>query len=158
MEKSRGLFLFDFSGVKTAELRKLRQELKKSGNPMLVIKKRLLGLLFREKGLELPLGDMKTPTGTVFVTSPSAGGLEEVAGSVYRFFAGLEKDKKIKAAKAKFLGGCDLEKKELIPAEQVVLIGQLPPREVLLAQLLGILAAPIRSFLYLLSEKSKQTT
>jgi hypothetical protein len=40
-------------------------------------------------------------------------------------------------------------------AEDVVYIGKLPPREVVLAQLLGMLAAPIRSFLYILDEKSK---
>ena len=43
-----------------------------------------------------------------------------------------------------------------IDAAQVVFIGNLPPREVLLAQLLGMIAAPIRSFLYVLDQKSKQ--
>lgn len=151
LAKSQAVLLIDFGKVKNADLRKLREELKKAGSPMLVIKKRLLGLLFKEKNLELPVGDMKAPLGTVF-----AADLEEAAGSVYRFFAGLEKDKKVEAAKAKLLGGYDLGKKEFIPAEQAVFIGQLPPREVLLAQLLGMLAAPIRSFLYVLDQKSKQ--
>jgi ribosomal protein L10 len=40
-------------------------------------------------------------------------------------------------------------------AAQVIYIGKLPPREVLLGQLLGMLASPIRSFMYLLDQKSK---
>lgn len=157
LDGSQAVLLVDFSKIKTADLRKLRQELKKSGSPMLVIKKRLLGLLFKEKNLELPVGDIKAPVGTIFVASPPAGGLEEAAGFVYRFFKGLEAEKKIEAVKVKMLGGYDLAKKEFIPAEQALFIGQLPPREVLLAQLLGMIAAPIRSFLYVLDQKAKQT-
>ena len=45
-----------------------------------------------------------------------------------------------------------------VPAEFLVMrVGTLPTREVLLAQFLGMLAAPVRSFLYLLDQKSKQT-
>jgi ribosomal protein L10 len=38
---------------------------------------------------------------------------------------------------------------------QIVAIGKLPPRDVLLAQFLGMLSAPIRSFLYVLDQKAK---
>jgi large subunit ribosomal protein L10 len=152
LEGSQAVLLLDFSRVKTADLRRLRQELKKSGNPLLVIKKRLLGLLFKERGWELPLGEVKVPVGAVF-----ASNLEEAAGLTYRFFFNLEKDKKVKEGKLKLLGGYNLVRGEPISAEQAVFIGQLPPREALLAQLLGMLAAPIRSFLYVLSEKAKRS-
>ena len=42
-------------------------------------------------------------------------------------------------------------------AETVEKIGQLPSREILLAQLVGMLSAPMRIFLYVLDQKSKQT-
>ena len=35
------------------------------------------------------------------------------------------------------------------------MIGKLPSREVLLAQVAGMLAAPIKMFLYVLNEKAK---
>ena len=149
--KSEAVLLVDFSKVKTADLRNLRKELKGAANPFLVIKKRLLGLLLKEKGMELQGGDFKVPTGAVFASS-----LEAAAGSVYRFFAGLEKEKKIEGVK--ILGGFDIKTKEFVPAERIVFIGGLPPREALLGQLLYMLAAPIRSFLYVLDQKSKQTT
>jgi len=46
----------------------------------------------------------------------------------------------------------------MLEGAQVVRIGTLPPREVLLAQLLGVLAGPIRSFMYLLDEKAKRSS
>ena len=54
------------------------------------------------------------------------------------------------------LGGYDIAKKEPFDGAQMIYIGKLPPREVILSQLLGILSAPIRSFLYVLDQKSKQ--
>ncbi len=152
LQKCKAVLLVDFSQIKTADLRTLRQELKKNESPMLVIKKRLLGVLFKEKNLELPTGDMKAPMGTVF-----ASDLESAAGFVYRFFKGLETEKKLESGRAKILGGYNLDKSEFIPAELLITIGSLPAREVLLAQLLGMLAAPIRSFLYVLDQKAKQT-
>ena len=153
--KSEAVLLVDFSKVKTADLRNLRKELKGAANPFLVIKKRLLGLLLKEKGMELQGGDFKVPTGAVFASS-----LEAAAGSVYRFFAGLEKEKKIDPSVdgVKILGGFDIKTKEFVPAERIVFIGGLPPREIILGQLLYMLASPIRSFLYVLDQKSKQTT
>ena len=55
----------------------------------------------------------------------------------------------------KILGGYDLVSSAPLDAKQVLAIGQLPPREILLSQLLGALAGPIRSFMYLLDQKSK---
>jgi len=130
----------------------LRQELKKGGNPLLVIKKRLLGLILKEKGIEFDSREFKTSVGTVFVSN-----LENAASSIYKFFKGLETDKKIDVkAGEKILGGYDLKEKSAIDAARIVFIGQLPPREILLAQLLGMIAAPIKSLLYILDQKAKK--
>src|SRR3989344_1380456 len=67
--KSEAVLLVDFSKVKTADLRNLRKELKGAANPFLVIKKRLLGLLLKEKGMELQGGDFKVATGAAFASS-----------------------------------------------------------------------------------------
>jgi len=151
LKDSQVVLLIDFSKVRTADLRNLRQELKKSGNPLLIIKKRLLGLLLKDKNIELQNADFKMPVGAVF-----ASNLESASASVYKFFQGLVMERKID--KMRMLGGYDMVAGTFIPAEQAVFIGKLPPREVLLGQLLGMIAAPIRSFLYVLDQKSKQTT
>jgi ribosomal protein L10 len=128
--------------------------LNKSGANFLVIKKRLLGLLLKEKGIVADLNKFKMSVGTIF----SESNLESATGPAYKFFStlavpdGAAKDVWIKH----LLGGYDAKSNTSLDAQQVVYIGKLPPREVLLAQLLGMLNAPIRSFMYVLDQKAKQ--
>ena len=154
LEKSQALIFADFTKVTAEDVRKLRTELKQSGANFLVIKKRLLEILLKEKGIDANLKQFKTSVGTIF----AEGDMEKAAGPAYKFFStmavpeGGAKDLWVKH----LLGGYDMKPGTLVPAEQIIYIGKLPPREVLLGQLLGMLAAPIRSFLYVLDQKAKQ--
>ncbi len=153
LDKSQVLVFTDFTKVKAEDLRRMRRELNKVGANFLVIKKRLLALLLKERKVDFDTKQFKLSIGTIF----SEGDMEKISGPVYKFFSALEisegkeKDMWIKH----ILGGYDLKNKNLIDALEVVTIGKLPPREVLLGQLLGTLVAPLRSFMYILSEKSK---
>jgi len=82
--------------------------------------------------------------GTIFGKSD----ISDIAGPVYSFSKSHET--------FQILGAVDVEKKEEIARETVIAIGQLPPRDVLIASVVGSIAAPIRGLLYVLSEKSKQ--
>lgn len=148
LKKSEALLFVDFASVRTADLRNLRRELKQEGNPMFVMKKRLVGLLMKEHGMESVHQEFKTSIATVF-----ASDLEKATHSVVKFFKGLEVEKK--ATLEKVLGGYDVAQKAPIDRMQVIRIGQLPTREILLTQLLGMLTAPMRSLLYLLDAKAK---
>jgi large subunit ribosomal protein L10 len=155
LEKSQALVFTDFTKIAAESVRKFRRDLKAVDSDFLVIKKRLLGILLKEKGINVDLKQFKTSVGTIF----SRGDIEKIAGPAFTFFSKLEvpeggaKDVWIKH----LLGGYDLTKKAPFDGIQLVYIGKLPPREVVLAQLLGILSAPIRSFLYVLDQKAKQT-
>ncbi len=144
LEKSQFLIFTDFTKITAESLRRLRRELKEVGANFLVIKKRLLNILLKEKGLDFDTTKHKISMGTVF-----APDIEKSAGSVFKLF------KELGVEKEKILGGYDVKNKTAIEPEKVLMIGQLPSREVLLAQLAGMIAAPIRSFLYVLKEKSK---
>ncbi len=156
LAKSQSLIFADFTKVTAENLRKLRIELKKNGANFLVIKKRLLGIALKERGIDMDLSQFKISVGTIF----AEGGADTIAGPAYRFFSGLElpegmpKDTWIK----KLLGGYDIKASAMIEGAQVVKIGTLPPRDVLLAQFLGVLAGPIRSFMYLLDQKAKRSS
>jgi len=156
LEKSRALVFADFTKISAEDIRKLRKELKKSGANFLVIKKRLLSLLLKERGIAADVAQFKTSIGTVF----SKENIENAIASTFKFFTTLEvpegspKDVWIKH----LLGGYDMAKNSSLDAAQIVFIGKLPPREVLLSQLLGTLAGPIRSLLYVLDEKAKRSS
>lgn len=155
LDRSQVLIFTDFTKVKAEDLRRMRRELKKIGASFFVIKKRLLGLLLKERSVDFDTKQFKMSIGTIF----SENDLEKIGGPVYKFFSALEvpegkeKDLWVKH----ILGGYDLENKNLIDAAQIIVIGKLPPREVLLGQLLGMLVAPLRSFMYILDQKSKST-
>ena len=152
-DKSEALIFADFTNITAENLRKLRIELKKADANFLVIKKRILGILLKEKGIDINLQQFKTSVGTIFSTADA----EHIAGPAFNFFSGMAvpegaaKDVWIK----KILAGYDINAKASMDAQQIIYIGKLPPREVILAQLLGMLAAPIRSFLYILDQKAK---
>ena len=153
LDKSQALIFTDFTKVSAEDIRKLRIELKKLGANYLVIKKRLLGLLLKEQGIDVDLKQFKISVGTIF----SEKGPDSVAGPAFKFFSGLEipegGDKQMWVKH--LLGGYDMKAKSAMDAAQVVMIGKLPPREVLLAQVMGMLTSPLRSFMYLLDQKSK---
>ena len=145
LKKSELLVFTDFNNVKNEDIRRLRSELKKLGAQFLVIKKRLLNILLKEKGIDFDARKFKVSMGTIF----SSAGIEEISGPIFKFF------KELNLQEEKILGGYDIKGKSIIESTKILAIGQLPPREVLLSQLLGMIASPIRSFLYVLSEKSK---
>ncbi|MEK7512855.1 MAG: hypothetical protein AAB601_01510, partial [Patescibacteria group bacterium] len=82
------------------------------------------------------------------LTSPDA---IETAGTVWKFGKQFKK-KGIFA----IVGGYDTKVKALIDAGTMQRYGQIPPREVLLTQLVGLLISPIRSLAYVLDQRAKQ--
>ncbi|MGC9968571.1 MAG: 50S ribosomal protein L10 [Minisyncoccia bacterium] len=156
LDKSQALVFADFTKISAENVRKFRMELKKQGANFLVIKKRLLALLLKERGIDTDLKQFKISVGTIFAEN----GTEAVAGTAFRFFSGLEvpeggdKNTWVKH----LLGGYDVKAGAPMDATQVVFIGKLPPREVLLAQLLGMISAPVKSLLYILDQKAKRSS
>ena len=154
LAKSKALVFADFTTVTAEDLRKLRRELAKTDGTFRVIKKRLLAIALKEKGIDANLSSHKMSIGTIF----SESDIEKTAAPAFRFFKalavpeGMPKDTWIKH----LIGGYDMKTNQLLNGAEFHFIGNLPPREVLLGQLLGMLAAPVRSLLYVLDQKAKQ--
>ena len=145
LKTSQTVVITDFTGLTANELNAFRKEVFALGGTMSVIKKRLLKYVFEKEGIEFDPKQFEGQTGVVF----SPKDMVETSGTAYKF----SKQNKL----FKILGGYEVSEKKFVPATEVVMIGQLPSREVLLGQLVYMLGSPIRSFLYVLSEKSKQT-
>ena len=146
LAKSTALVFADFTKLTAENMRRLRRELKAADAELLVIKKRLLGVLFKERGIDVDLKQHKFSVGAIFAKD----GIEKASGVMFKFL------KDLKLEKEKIVGGYNVSDMQSVSQKDVIFIGGLPPREVLLAQLLGMMSTPIRSFLYILSEKSKQ--
>src|ERR1700677_3869966 len=84
-DKSEALIFADFTKITAENLRKLRMELKKNNANFLIIKKRILGILLKEKRIEIDLQQFKTSVGTIFSTVDA----EHIAGPAFNFFSGM---------------------------------------------------------------------
>ena len=134
--ESHALIFSDLTNVPTKDSSRLRRELKKIGSNFLVIKKRLLALLLKEKGIDVDLKQFKLPTATIF----SKPDIEEISNPVFKFFSTLEvpEGKEKDVWTKHILGAYDLKEKVFIDAKRVMVLGKLPSREVALAQVLSI--------------------
>ncbi|OGY59195.1 MAG: 50S ribosomal protein L10 [Candidatus Colwellbacteria bacterium RIFCSPLOWO2_12_FULL_44_13] len=151
LKNKQTLVFVDFSGTKVEELKRLRRTLTEAKAKTEVIKKRLLRIMLKNHGANYDPMQTKAQVITVF----GEGDISSVAAPIYKF--SKELTAKNKKETFKVVGGYDLVKNVALSGEEVTAIGKLPSREVLIAQVVGTLAAPIRAFLYILSEKAKQS-
>jgi len=149
LSTSKNVVFADFTGVGIELVKRLKKELKKSGATFRVIKKRLLRIAMKDSGFDYDPTQFESQVGTVFVPAELSDG---AAAAVYKFSKELAREKK----QFKVLGAYNLAGKKPLTAEEFLVIAKLPSREVLLGQLVGMLTAPIRQFMVVLNEISKQ--
>ena len=141
--ESRTIVVADFTGLSVNSMNTLRKSLKSAGIGFAVIKKRLLKIAFSETGIKADPKKFEGQTGVVF----SPEGISETSQIIYKFA-------KQNKNKFKILGGVEVEENKFLDGGEVEYIGKLPGRDVLIGQLVGMIAAPIKSFLFILNEKS----
>jgi len=105
----------------------------------------ILRIVLQNKGIKFDPLKFGGQVGTIF----SSGEISEIVQPAYKF----SKDH----PSFKLVGGLNLETREEVPFETIQMIGSLPPREILLAQLMGDMTGPLRALVYILQEKSKRS-
>jgi len=155
--KTNKILLFtDFTGTSVGEIKLLRRLVSNLDAKYKVIKKKLMRVALENLNINFNPEQFESQLGTIF----SSNDISEIAAPVYKFFKEVEKKgfsaRGGPALSGKILGAYDLEKGEFLDGDFVRKIGQLPSREILLAQLAGMLSAPVRMFLYVLDQKTKQ--
>lgn len=150
IQKSKSLVFLDFSGVPISKIQELKAKFKQSGDGTYkVAKKRLLNIALKRAGIDnLDILKFDSQVATVFVSE----NLSAVASSIYKFNKELKKINK----ELKVLGAYDLELKAPISIEDFLTIAKLPSREVLLAMVVGTAIAPLKQFMYIISELAKK--
>jgi large subunit ribosomal protein L10 len=130
LEESQGIILVDYRGLSVSEMEMIRQRMRPHSSQFQVIKNRLLVRALEKQGMSLPEEWLTGPTAVSFCTDevpPVAKALVE---------AGQELEK------LSLKGGW--MNRAILSAVQVKSIAELPPREVLLAQVLGTIHGPGR--------------
>jgi large subunit ribosomal protein L10 len=140
VESSSSLFLIGFKGLTAADFRALRSALRSCGSECHVVPNRLLRIAAAGSGLAaLGRSELKLDTALV------SGGVDPVGvARALRDFAKTRPGAVIKGAvvEGKFCSGA-----------QASALAELPPKEVLQAQLLGLLQTPATQMVQVLNAK-----
>ena len=153
MSHSQALILTDYRGLTVSSMTELRHRLLESDGRYQVVKNTLFKLALEETGLPVPVEELEGPVAVGYCL----GEAPPVAKALMDF----GKETGILQIKGAILGT------NLLDAEGVKGLADLPPREVLLAQLLGAvqgpmsslastLAAPLRELAQILHARSEQ--
>ena len=130
--KQKVTVFLDFKGLKAQELFSLRRDLKQLDAKFIVAKKTYVGIAFRDKGMEFDARNLEGQAAVVFGFSDE----------ILPVKAAYDFSKKYK--NLKILAG--FFENEFKGSEEMIALAQIPPREELLARVVGSISAPISGF------------
>ncbi|MGC8666500.1 MAG: 50S ribosomal protein L10 [Chthonomonadales bacterium] len=133
-DQCQGAILTDYRGLTVAEISALRRKLRASGGEYHVVKNTLFRRAAGEKLTPALEQLLVGPTAIVFASGDMVG----VAKDLVAFLRDLRKPEV--AIKGGYLDG------RVLSAADVTAISKLPPKDVILAQTLGTLQAPLSNF------------
>jgi len=136
--EARGIYLADNNKITVAQVTKLRANLRKKGMRFIVVKNTLARAAAAKGGKEGIQSYFKGPTAVVIAKTDAAAPAKAI-----RDFQKENKD--LLTVKAAYVDGT------IFDARQVLQLADIPGREVLLAQLLGCLKAPMGNLAGVLS-------
>ncbi len=127
IKKSKAILMVDFTGLGVEESNSLRQEMKKEGIEMKVLKKTLTQRALISSGIN-NVDVYSFPASVAMIFSPEEGAI--ISKKAFDF---SKKNKE----KFEILGG--IISNNFVTPEYIVSLAKLPSREVLLSQLLSVL-------------------
>ncbi|MGH9298272.1 MAG: 50S ribosomal protein L10 [Acidimicrobiales bacterium] len=136
LEQAEAAILTEYRGLKVADLATLRRALRVAGAEYKIYKNTLVRRATAEAGQTVMDPMLEGPTGIAFVETDVAA-----AAKVIRDFARINPSLVLKGS---FVGG------SILDARSTFVLADLPPRETLLAEIAGVLAAPMQKLAALL--------
>ena len=139
---SRALILAEYKGVTMKQLDELRRKAREVGGEFHIIKNTLASLAIQEQGLPLPEGffEGSTAVGIAFQDAPAMA-------KVMTEFMRTSEFLKLKGG---YLGN------QVVSAEEIKSLADLPPLPVVRAQLMGTILAPASQLARVLAEPGRR--
>ena len=141
-KEASAIVLVDYKGLTVEQVTELRNAYRKAGAVYKVYKNRLMKIAFEELGINFKPEDLEGTTAVAF----------HATDAVVPAKIAVDGEEKYKVLKVK-AGYCEGKYQS---RDEVVALSKVPSREVLVAQLLGLLTNPMRSLAVALSEVAKQ--
>ena len=143
-QKAQSVLFVDFTKTPVSEITALKNNLRALGATYKVIKKRLLARVLAQQNISADVLQFEKQVAAIF----SSKDISSIANPV----ASFAKDAAKKNMQFQMLGGYDGQAHLFFAQEEIKRIGQLPSRDVLIAQFAGLLKAPMNQLAYVLSK------
>jgi large subunit ribosomal protein L10 len=139
VDASEYVLLADYRGMTVEQFSALRASLRASGARLQVVKNRLLRLVARDKGWNALEAHLVQPSAMVV-----GGNVVEAAKAINKFRTEKQTRPAMKAG---------MMKDRFLTVQDIDALASLPPREVLLGQLVGTVAAPMTRLVGVMNQK-----
>ena len=142
-KNAKSIVLVDYRGLSVAQATELRNDVRNAGGVYKVYKNRLMKIAFDKLGITFPASDFEGTTAVLFHET------DEVAPAKIALDGSKKFPKTIKL-KSGYVSG------KYFNTDEITALANIPSREVLVAQLLGLLTNPMRSLAVGISEIAKK--
>ncbi len=133
LSKAKSVFMTDFTGLSVEDITRLRREMRKAGVRYVVVKNTLARISAEKAGFGQIVPFLTGPTGLAIANEDPA--------SPVRVIYDFRKDQEKPAIKAAIFEG------DLLDQESAEAIRNVPPRQVLVGQVVSAIAAPLSGFI-----------
>lgn len=142
LDKSQAVFLAEYFGLTVKDMDALRAKVREVGGEFHIIKNTLGKLAFEDAGYDVPQ--------EYFLGSTAAGFAFEDAPAMAKALSDFAKDVEFLKIKGGYL------EENVLSAEEINALANLPPLPVVQAQLLGTLMAPANQLARIFAEPARQ--
>lgn len=155
IKDAKSVAVIDYQGLATKQLNELRKKIKGAEGVFVVAKNTLLKLAFKSADYSLPTTDLTGPTAVVFANEDEIAPLQIIGKQA--------SDSGLPKFKFGIFGG------DFLDSEKLLSLSKLPGRQVLLGQLVGIIATPayslvgtlngnLQKLIYILDTRSRMSS
>jgi len=141
LKDAKALIMAEYTGMTMPQMDNLRAQAREKGAEFHVIKNRLGKLVFESAGIEVPE--------ELFTGSTAFGVAFEDAPGIAKVIKDFGKDQPALKIKAGIMDG------NLLTADQVIALAELPPLPVVRGQLLGVIQAPASKLVRTIAEPGR---
>jgi len=142
LQQAKGIYLADFAGLNVEKTNELRSSFRKEQVIYRVIKNTLIRLACEEVGYKDLIQHLEGPTAVAMSMNDPVSPVRVIS----EFGKKLEKDQKKPTIKAGIL------EEAYVGTDQIAKLKDIPPREVLLTQIVTVMQSPIADFVGVLNE------
>ena len=140
---AKSIVLVDYRGITVSQATEIREAVRTAGGTYKVYKNRLMKIAFAKLGIEFPASDFEGTTAVLFHNT------DEVAPAKIALDGSKKYNNTLKL-KSGYVSG------KYYNLAEITNLANIPSREVLVAQLLGMLTNPMRSLAVAVSEIAKK--